>query len=177
MKTEGQVRHKLQQVTFRHLQREIRTKLSRRPDNCINNRRVKLSVLTTRFCTLHEDESGAFLSCDEACGGLELAAKCPEFECANTKENVREDLTNFLKSSDVPTIAAEYPDVAALLWTLDANDRPLPAEEDPDPAPRAPPYQILYLLPEGGASVTYPMAPTHRAILYYNSMLPPKGEP
>lgn len=187
MRTEGQVRHKLQQATYRHLQREIRTKLSRRPENCAHNRRVKLPVVSVRFCTLREDDSGAFQTCDEACGGLDQAAKCPDFECAHTKESVREDFAKFLSTSDVATIAAEYPDLAALLWTLDATDRPVPVEVAPEPetspapetpiapAPPLPPYQILYLHPEGGASVYYTV-PAHRAYVY-DAMFPTKGEP
>ena len=172
MKTEGQVRHKLQQVTYRHLQRAIRTALSRRPENCVHNRRVKLPVIEDeiRFCSVREDEDGDSLACDECYDGIEQASRCPAFECANTKDSVKEDFTEFLKGSDVATIAAEYPDIAALLWALD-DMAPVPVDVDPDPPkeslapqPPAPPYTILYLHPDGGA---VPFSPFfHRAVVY-----------
>lgn len=174
MKTEGQVRHKLQQVTYRHLQRAIRTKLSRRPENCSHNRRVKLPVVgqQIRFCAVREDADGDSLVCDESHEGVEQASQCLEFLCENTKDGVKTDFTEFLKGSDVASIAAEYPDIAALLWTLDDTDpisldvgtgqEPTTPEANP---PSLPPYEILYLHPEGGSSsrVSYAF---HRAVTY-----------
>jgi hypothetical protein len=168
MKTEGQVRHKLQQVTYRHLQREIRTALSRRPENCENNRRVKLPVMGSevRFCTVMEDSDGDFVPCDERHGGLERAAKCPQFACATTKESVKAEFAEFLSTSDVATIAAEYPDVAALLWTLD-DTAPVPIEEPEAPEPPKPAYNIIYFTGEG-AVITPAVGPFtgHRAVIY-----------
>jgi len=172
MKTEGQVRHKLQQVTYRHLQRTVRTALSCRPENCIHNGSVNLPTGEVRFCHLLETKDGSKIPCDEAFGGLEQASKCPEFSRKNTKEKVQEEFTSFLKNSDVATIATRYPDVAALLWTLDAT-APIVPQVDPDPEPvppPRPPVTMLYLQPEGGV-VTYTL-PTvtfqghHRAVVF-----------
>ena len=44
MRSEGQVKHKLAQVRFRHLKREIRNGLSRRSGNCKHNGVVELPV-------------------------------------------------------------------------------------------------------------------------------------
>jgi hypothetical protein len=171
MKTEGQVRRKLQQVTYRHLQRAVRTALSRRPENCENNRRVKLPVLGSevRFCTVIEDVDGDFVPCDERHGGLEQAEKCSQFACASTKDSVRDDFTKFLRDSDVATIAAEYPDLAALLWTLDDTAPVLVEEpEAPEPTePPIPPYNIIYFT-VGGAISLPAVGPFtgHRAVLY-----------
>lgn len=173
MKTEGQVRHKLQQATYRHLQRAIRTKLSRRPENCAHNRRVKLPVIDdeVRFCSVREDRDGDPLSCDECYDGVEQASRCPAFECVNTKDSVKAEFTDFLRGSDVATIAAQYPDVAALLWTLDDADQ-VSIEVGADPSPSretppslSPPYTILYLHPEG---TPVPVIPNtfHRAVVY-----------
>lgn len=154
MRTEGQIRHKLQQVTFRHLQRTVRTALSCRPENCTYNGVVKLPTGDVRICTLLTDKDGAHPPCDESFGGLKQAANCPKFLCRNTKEDVREGFTEFLRNSDVATIASRYPDIAALLWTLDATTPVIP-QEDPDPAPvepQVPPVSLLYFQPEGGAT-------------------------
>lgn len=128
MRSEGQIRHKLQQVTYRHLQRAIRTALSRRPGNCAHNRLVGLPRGELRFCQLHEDEDGVYPSCDEAFNGIDWCSRCSDFKRVATKESVREAFTIFLKSSDVATIAVQYPDIAALLWALDAEG-PVAASE------------------------------------------------
>ena len=172
MKTDGQVRHKLHQVTFRHLQRTVRTALSCRPENCIHNGSVGLPTGEVRFCNLLQAADGSNLPCDEAFGGLLQAARCPKFSLKNTKERVQEEFTEFLKTSDVATIATRYPDIAALLWTLDVATPPV-VLEDPDPPPPeppTPPVTVLYLQPEEGV-VTYTLpAQTfvgyHRAVVY-----------
>lgn len=177
MKTEGQVRHKLQQVTYRHLQRAIRTKLSRRPENCSHNRRVKLPIVgdEIRFCAVREDSDGDPVVCDGCHDGVEQASRCLEFLCTNTKEGVKAEFTEFLNTSDVATIAAEYPDVAALLWSLDNSDPvhfdvgadPDPPRETPASPPERvfPPYQILYLHSDGGAVPFIPHT-FHRTVVY-----------
>jgi hypothetical protein len=53
--------------------------------------------------------------------GLDQAARCPEFHRVNTKESRKEAFIAFLKTSDVATIAVQYPDIAALLWVLDVE--------------------------------------------------------
>lgn len=166
MKTEGQVRHKLQQVTFRHLQRTVRTALSRRPENCTHNAVLRLAAGEVRFCTLRETVNGSFTPCDLLHGGLEQAAKCPDFSCSNTKEGARRDFEAFLKTSDVATIAAEYPDVAALLWALGESDPAVPVE-DPDPPEPAPKVVHLRVLPSEGCN-TEPPTPQliHHAVVY-----------
>ena len=159
MKTEGQIRHKLQQVTFRHLQRAVRTALSRRPENCVYNGAVDLPTGEVHYCKLIETREGTALPCDEAFGGIKQAGECPTFACKHTKEDVRGEFTTFLQTSDVATIALKYPDVAALLWAMDAP-RPVVPHEDPDAPPPAPPPApepippptFLYLLPDGGVA-------------------------
>ena len=159
MKTEGQVRHKLQQVTYRHLQRTVRKALSCRPENCIHNGSVNLPTGEVRFCNVIEVD-GSKVPCDEAFGGLEQASRCPRFSLKNSKESVQGEFTHFLKTSDVATIAARYPDVAALLWVVEAVAfAPPPMDPEPPPPP-SPPSNVtrLYLQPEGGAvSYTLPI--------------------
>jgi hypothetical protein len=119
MKTEGQVRHKLQQVIYRHLQRAIRTAVSRRPENCIHNGKVQLPRGELRFCQLYWDGDGSVSPCDESFNGLDQCARCQEFKRGRTKEKVREEFAAFLKNSDLAVIAAKYPDVTAMMWVLD----------------------------------------------------------
>ena len=159
MKTEGQVRHQLQQVTYRHLKRNVRTALSRRPENCVHNGCLKLPGGPTRFCTLREGADGEFLPCDPAYGGVDQAAKCPEYQCANTKEKVRDDFRLFIQTSTLPTIAAEYPDIAALLWALESPPESVTLDETPEPETPLPslpsPSYVIVKVEEGGEPPTF----------------------
>jgi hypothetical protein len=171
MKTEGQVRHKLQQVTFRHLQRTVRTALSCRPENCVNNRSVNLPLGQVRFCGVLVAPDGSALPCDDALGGVLQASRCPGFRNKNTREEVRNAFTEFLKTSDVATIATRYPDLAALLWVSEETPEVPQVEIDPPPPP-PPPIARLYLQSEG-ASVTYtPRSSSdhYRAVVFPNPL-------
>lgn len=119
MKTEGAVRHKLQQAGYRHLKRVIRRRLSRRPENCENNLVAGPFSRgeTFRVCGLRP--AGAPLSpCDEAHGGLEKAAGCPYFKPTATEQGVREEFRTFLRDAPFGEVALLYPDLAALRWVL-----------------------------------------------------------
>lgn len=120
MRTEGQIHHQLSQVRFRHLKRELRTGLSRKPENCSHNVSVEDDSIRVRLCVLPEDGC-QYTVCDSTKGGLERAAKCPFFQCVNTKESIRKDFDSFLESSSRAEIASRYPDMAALLWVLDTT--------------------------------------------------------
>lgn len=147
MKTEGQVRHKLQQVTYRHLQRAIRTALSRRPENCVHNQVVRLPKGEMRFCDLRGEDCDSYVPCDENHGGIDQASRCIDFVRVNTKESVKEEFEVFLKTADMAAIAVEYPDIVALLWVLDVGgadvvtdmDLSVDPDADPPPPPEPPP--------------------------------------
>lgn len=132
MRSEGQVRHKLAQVRFRHLKREIRGGLSRRPQNCVHNGSVGTPSGPLGVCLLGAEKPEAWVgtSCDESFGGDARAAECPHFACCRSKDSIREDFEEFLDSANRAQVAERYPDIAALLWTLD-EERVL-ASDSPD---------------------------------------------
>lgn len=155
MKSPGATRHKLKQVTFRHLQREIRTSLSCRPENCIHNRTVRLPTGDLRFCQLHTESDGSHIPCDENHGGLAQAGSCLDFQCNTTKEEVKEQFQEFLRVSDLGAIAARYPDIAALSWVLDEGGVEVPEDEPPPLDPPSPPSLFdwsrrIFMVPDGG---------------------------
>jgi hypothetical protein len=116
VKTEGQIRHKLVQVRFRHLKQTLRNGLSRRPENCVYNRAVEMQEGEVHFCGVEDSLSRPL--CDAAHGGLPRAAACPLFECRNNKEELRRDFFARLKTATLAELAQDYPDMVALLWTL-----------------------------------------------------------
>lgn len=147
MRPEGQIRHKLVQVRFRHLKREIRNGLSKRSSNCKYNGQIDLPGyervgLCLYGATDPEQWNGG--ACDEVLG--DRAARCPLFECVNSKEQIREDFNSFLESSDRAHVASKYPDMAALLWVLDLDKpgaMPVPEDgEDEGDVPPEPPAPV-----------------------------------
>ena len=119
MKTEGRIKHKLSQVRFRHLKREVRNGLSRKSENCSFNGKIELPVLGQVGVCLHgagtPDWNGGV--CD---GNLDNRAEgCSLYQCLNTKERLKSDFDEFLKTSEFGAIAERYPDMAALVWVLD----------------------------------------------------------
>lgn len=123
MKPEGQVKHKLAQVRFRHLKREIRNGLSRRSLNCVHNGAVEMPGVGEVGVCLKGAESGNWNGgvCDESVS--DRAAQCPLFERCRSRDQIEDDFNAFLGSAERALIAERYPDMAALLWVLDL-DRP-----------------------------------------------------
>lgn len=132
MKSEGQIKHKLAQVRFRHLKRELRNGLSRKSTNCQFNGTVDLPGRPCLGVCLYKAEDPAEWNggtCDESLG--DRAAQCPLFECLNTRELIKDEFESFLEKADRARIAERYPDMAALLWALDIEKAEgLPELED-----------------------------------------------
>jgi len=150
VRTEGQVRHKLKQVQFRHLKKALRDSLSQRPECCVNNAILNTPNGDIRFCRLAAGD-GSFVTCDEAHGGLVKAAGCPDFDCGNTREGVKEDFKRFLITSTIAEIAIRYPDISALMWVLGESHLEDLEESEPttmvDPGFLTVSYTIPGLLP------------------------------
>lgn len=148
MKPEGQIRHKLVQVRFRHLKREIRGGLSRRPQNCSHNGTVASPSGPFGVCLLGSDKPDSWngTPCDERFGGDVRAGKCPYFDCVRSKDEIKQDFNAFLYDASLPEVAEKYPDMAALLWVLEEDSPPaLPPEvedsEDGSVEPSPPPEE------------------------------------
>ena len=143
MKSDAQVKHKLNQVRFRHLKREIRNGLSKKASNCRHNGVVELPMYREVGVCLKGAEGADWNggACDDS---GDRASTCPLFECVHSKESIREDFDSFLRTSDRAHVGARYPDMAALLWVLEQNvpegESPTlgedePTEEDAKPLP------------------------------------------
>lgn len=119
MRTEGQIKQKLKQVMFRHLQKLLRTKVFRkRPDACKHNQLSSASGPKVWLCHSRDPDVNHRI-CDtrfEDC--LKFALICPCWEPKRSKEGVQADFRLLMESGDRGIIASEYPDIAALLWVL-----------------------------------------------------------
>ena len=132
MRTPGQIQHQLKQVIYRHLQKKLRENFKQRPTTCIHNQDVRLTGRSSVHLCGYLSAEGVprHVPCDDRIPGCsEMARKCPLWEPLNTKEDVKAEFHALIQSKDRGVIAAEYPDVAALLWVLDdVKDIPSEAE-------------------------------------------------
>lgn len=135
MNSPGAIRHKLKQVIYRHLKRRLETDLAERPENCVYNHTVMdpYNQAHDRFpaplhVCIHTDMEVRL--CDSRWGGNEKAKNCPYFRASQDKDEVKDEFKEFMRTAPLPEIAAEYPDVAALMWVLgdDAPDRDDPEQ-------------------------------------------------
>ena len=116
MKSESEIAHKLKQVQFRHAKKEINHLVAVTPENCKHNRRLSLNGISVGFCFASGCPNEG-QTCDFRFGNP--SAKCGSYEAIFTAEEARNKAKEFFKNSSPGEIAAKYPDVAALTWTLD----------------------------------------------------------
>jgi hypothetical protein len=152
MRTQAQIRHQLKQVTFRHLQKRLRKLFKQRPTTCQHNREVPLDEdgSYVRLCgVLSPDGVPRDLLCDPRIAGCnDVARECPLWEPLQTKDQVKAEFHAVVQSGDRGIIAADFPDIAALMWVLDdPNDVPsedeIEALADPPAHPSTPPASEL----------------------------------
>jgi hypothetical protein len=138
MRTDGQIRHKLKQLIFRHRKKFVEKGLSQKPHNCKHNGVVRLPVHTGNRATIHvctwgvghvvepgkghDGENWNNRVCDSSMGGDEQAQECPYYEGCHSPESLKAEFTRKLGFGDNQTssgqLAQEYPDLIALMWVL-----------------------------------------------------------
>lgn len=128
MRTEKQTRKQLSQVLYRHLQRRLRSNFKHRPHTCSHNRTSPVGKFEVGVCGHpraqdREEIPVAPFLCDSRCPvEVHQAKECPWWEPLATKKTVKDEFQALIESGDRGHIAAEYPDVAALMWVLDAQE-------------------------------------------------------
>jgi len=125
----GQIRQQLKQVLFRHLQRLLRNNYRKSPETCRFNRRESLGDTGQKVgvCRwdVHEDKTSSPRGklCDTrvfGCAGM--AGACRWWEPVRQGTEIKTDFKTLITTGDRGQIAAQYPDVAALMWVLDGVD-------------------------------------------------------
>lgn len=122
MKTEGQVRQKLKQVTYRHLKKRLVANFKKSSCTCVHNALVDLDGEEVGVCIYNISNIPRGVLCDARFDNDQMASECPIWEPMQTKEQVKEDFNKFLEESSLGEIASMFPDVAALMWVLDDTD-------------------------------------------------------
>jgi hypothetical protein len=119
----AQVRQKLKQVMYRHLKKRLKALFKRKPSSCLFNESVDLSdgssICLCHFREVPEAPPRQVLCDGRHRGSVRFAQEdCPWWEPGRTKEVVKAEFQKLMRSEDRGLIAAEYPDIAALLWVL-----------------------------------------------------------
>jgi hypothetical protein len=149
VKSVGAVKHKLNQVRFRHMKKRIEAELRQAPGNCVYNAAMPAHAVPKSNGTNGVDVAphrGLSLClhgaadpvtwkptfCDERVDGGTRAKSCPVFCSRRTKEQVKDEFKRDLEGLNIAEVAYRYPDMAALIWVLDEDDV-FGAEDVPDP--------------------------------------------
>lgn len=138
MKSAGAIKHKLNQVRFRYLKKRIEAELRQVPENCRYNSvlpRPGAGQTVPPAVCLHgasSPETWTASYCDRQVDGGMRARECSAFCAKRTKDEIKEEFRQELERLAIHEVAFHYPDMAALIWVLDADDVSIP-EEDPLP--------------------------------------------
>ena len=114
IKDDGEIRQKLKQARFRHLKREIESRLRSTAGNCIHNIPLEVQGADVGFCALKH------IICDVR-ERKDHAPTCPNFGLRASKEEIKAEF-QALMDSPIHEIASKYPDVAALTWVVGKDD-------------------------------------------------------
>lgn len=135
MKTSGAIKHKLNQVRFRHMKKRIESELRQSPGNCLYNAVVPpppgvKGAQGVSLCLYGAGEPTTWepTFCDERVDGGERAKGCSTFCAIRTLDEVKEDFRQDLEKMTFPEVAAVFPDMAALIWVLGEEDVPVAPE-------------------------------------------------
>ena len=144
LRSSSQIRQKLKQAMFRHLQRELLDNFKATPEGCFHNHLTPIGGSSERvgICRFEGSPPEGVVPprgkvCDARVAGCLVQARgCKCWVALYGKDKIKADFRN-LMSSDRGMIAARYPDVAALMWVLDGVDvteelRMAEAEADPE---------------------------------------------
>ena len=117
MRSEEQVRKRLQDLKYRYLQRLLRSRLRRRPHNCQFNKEHTFTKdgkeFTVRLCMLGVERQDWNV---DICEDAKQAATCPAFLPVETRESVEAEFETSLRDPD--TLKGKYRDLLALAWVL-----------------------------------------------------------
>lgn len=144
LRSPSQVRQKLKQAMFRHLQRELQDNFKVVPEGCFHNHFTPIGGSHERIgvCRFEGTVPEGVVSprgkvCDARIAGCLMQARgCKCWAALRTKDEIKSEFRD-LMAADRGLIAARYPDVAALMWVLDGVDfteelRMAEAEADPE---------------------------------------------
>jgi hypothetical protein len=124
MKSAGAIHRKLEQVRFRYLKKSLEQGLRRTPSNCVHNASAEHPLVPeheVQLCTNPDFRKLGvpLMLCDSEYENR--APTCSAFCLRQTKEDIKATFKAEMTSLTVAEIAAQYPDMAALMWVLEED--------------------------------------------------------
>lgn len=123
MKSEDQIRKRLQDLKYRYLQRLLRSRLKRRPHNCQFNREHTIirngESVKIRLCMLGMERADWNV---DICEDPKQAATCPAYLPLKSREEIEGEFEAALLDPD--TLSTKYRDLIALAWVLGEDTLP-----------------------------------------------------
>ena len=123
MREENEIQHRFRQLKERKLKRLFKSRLKRRPCNCVFNREHSFEKdgdkVETRLCIAGFDRPDWKV---DFCETNKQAEKCPIFLLNHTKDDLQKDFEDHL--SDPEWLRANHMDLYYLSWVLNDTDVP-----------------------------------------------------
>lgn len=116
MRSQEEINARLNQMIKRQLSERKKKFLSRSPNNCIFNQKVRIYGNGTVGICENKEKFSLFNSGIFVCDTIETCKECSCFSCKHTEESVEADFQEVLKNPSV--CGQEYPKIAMLLWVL-----------------------------------------------------------
>jgi len=119
MRVESEIAEMFEKHMAKCLSKRFKEFLSRSPKNCTYNQSMRLREKgTVGFCQcadVLEKARGQVFVCDTD----EIAGRCSYFNCKNTRDGVKKEFEEILRSPE--RCGEEYPKLAVLIWVLMKN--------------------------------------------------------
>lgn len=128
MKNPREIFIKLREVKYHYLIKFYKQFLKKIPVNCLYNHLYKFTAENGKeveiyLCLLHQPhinlDSGIFPHLIDICQEPYHCINCNAFVFKHTKESIKEDFEEELKTAEPKIKAQKYPDICALEWVLD----------------------------------------------------------
>ena len=126
LRTGSQVRQKLKQVMYRHLQKELRENFRQVAEGCGHNQPSDLKGFGIVHLCQYPDRDGhkpRKMLCDSRMfAGERQARECPLWKPKRDKADIKAEFRALMAAKDRGPLASKYPDIAALMWVLDGEN-------------------------------------------------------
>ena len=120
MKTEEQIKQKIEQLFQKRLDQRNEKYLSKHYRNCLFNFSKEIDGIEHFFCTNVENpEVKNEIIC--LCENLEKCQKCNHYICKHTEESVKKEMINDISEPSI--CGVKEPKLAVLLWVLRGEDK------------------------------------------------------
>lgn len=117
MKDTSEIKEKIRQLKFEHLQRRIEKERTPAPENCVHNYKHETEDGSVRLCMLGTDNPNEWGG--RVCDSKQTAQECPFFEPRKSKEEVIEEFNEDIMDPEI--VNNEYRDISALRWALEGD--------------------------------------------------------